>query len=116
MLSFALKTLISAVIIALASELAKRSTVLAALIIALPLNSMLAFSLLYADTQDGAQVAALARSVLLLIVPSLVYFVLLPLAMRQGLGYWPASAIAVLATILANGLWFALLRAIGVAA
>ena len=115
MISFALKTLISAVLIALASELAKRSTVLAGAVIALPLNSILAFSLFYVDTHDKAGVEALARSVFLLIIPSLAYFALLPLAMRQGLGYWPACALAAGATVVATGLWLAGLRMLGIA-
>jgi hypothetical protein len=113
MLSFALKTLISALIIALASELAKRSTLLGALIIGLPLNSILALSLLYIDTRDPASVASFSRSILFLIIPSLIYFLLLPFGMRQGLGYWPATGIAAFGTVIGYGVWIALLRVFG---
>ena len=114
MITFALKTLFSALIIALASEIAKRSTALAALIIALPLNSILAFSLLYVDTHDKVKVEALSNGVLVLIVPSLLYFFLLPFCMRHGLGYWPASGIAAVSTVLANLVWLWLLKSCGV--
>ena len=44
MIQYIIKLLISAAIIVLASEVSKRSTVLAALIIALPLVSLITFS------------------------------------------------------------------------
>ena len=79
-----LKALLSGAIIAVASEVARRSSLLAALLISLPLTSILAFIWLYRDTRDANEVAALSWSILWLIVPSLVFFVVLPLAIRGG--------------------------------
>jgi hypothetical protein len=115
MVSYVLKTLLSAVVIVLASEVGKRSTAMGALIIALPLNSILAFSLLYVDTRDGARVAAMSQSVLILIVPSLLFFGLLPLGVRLGLGYPAALGLSAGATVLVSWGWLALLKAFGVA-
>ena len=60
MLYLAIKVLLSAGVIVLASELAKRSTLLGALIVSLPLVSVLAMSWLYVETGDARRVASLS--------------------------------------------------------
>jgi hypothetical protein len=114
MIYLVLKTLVSAAILVAASEIAKRSTLLGGLIIALPLNSMLAFSWLYIDTRDPQRVAALSQSVMLLILPSLVFFVLMPLCLKAGLSFGLALAIAAGATLIACWLWSLLLARFGI--
>ena len=114
MVYLVLKTLLSAAILVAASEVAKRSTLLGALIIALPLNSMLAFSWLYIDTKDPLRVAALSQSVMLLILPSLAFFVLMPVSLKAGLSFPVALAIASAGTVLACWLWSLLLGRLGI--
>jgi hypothetical protein len=65
----------------------KRSPVWAALLASLPLTSLLAFVWLYLDTGETDQVAAIAHSILWLVLPSLVLFVLLPVLLRAGWGF-----------------------------
>ena len=72
-------------IVACASEAARRSTLLGAILVSLPLTSILAITWLYRDTHDTDQVASLSWSILWVIVPSLVFFVALPVALRAGL-------------------------------
>ena len=57
-----LKALLSGLVIAVASELARRSTVLGAVLISLPLTSILAAIWLYRDTRDPGEVASLLLS------------------------------------------------------
>lgn len=52
MMYFLIKTLITALIVAAVSELARRYTVWAALLASLPLTSILAFIWVYWDTKD----------------------------------------------------------------
>ena len=63
MLYLAIKALVSGVIIAVVSEIAKRSPGIGALILSLPLISILAFIWLWRDTGDREGIAALAQSV-----------------------------------------------------
>jgi uncharacterized membrane protein (GlpM family) len=107
-----LKALLSGVIIAAASELARRSTVVGAVLISLPLTSILAAIWLYRDTRDTDEVAALSWSILWVIVPSLVFFVVLPLALRS-IGFWPALALACAATAVAYAGWLGTARLLG---
>ena len=59
MLYLAAKALLSGIIIAIASEIAKRSPALGALILSLPLVSILAFIWLWRETSDAEGIAAL---------------------------------------------------------
>ena len=108
-----LKAIISGVLVAAASEVARRSSLLGALLISLPLTSILAAVWLYYDTKDAEQVAALSWSILWVIVPSLVFFVALPLALRAGRGFVVAMLIACIATALAYAVWVWVARRIG---
>ncbi len=80
------KALISGVVIALASEAARRSSFIGALIVSLPLISILSVAWLYWDTRNATKVQDLSWSILWLIVPSLAFFVALPLLIRLGIG------------------------------
>ncbi len=61
MLYLVLKAGLSGVIIAAASELARRAPALGALILSLPLISLLAFVWLWRDTSDNTRIAALSE-------------------------------------------------------
>ena len=105
---------ISGVLVALASETARRSSLLGAVIISLPLTSLLAIVWLYRDTRDTDEVAAFAWSILWIIPPSLVFFVALPVALGRGLAFAPALLLAALLTTAAYGLWVAAARTLGI--
>jgi len=91
---FWLKTLITALVVAGVSELARRYSLLAALLASLPLTSILAMIWLYQDTHDVAKISALSTSILWMIIPSLLFFVLLPLLLQYGIKFYPATLIA----------------------
>ncbi len=69
-----LKTLISAIIIVAVSEIAKRYTWTAAIIVSLPLTSLLAFVWLYWDTRDTQKVIELSYSTIIMSLPSFIFF------------------------------------------
>ncbi len=107
-----LKALLSGAVIAVASEVARRSSLVAAVLVSLPLTSILAILWLYRDTGDKHEIAAFSWSILWVIVPSLVFFVVLPLALRS-IGFWPALLIACCATAAAYGAWILSARRAG---
>ncbi len=78
------KAVISGVIIAVASEAARRSALVGAIIVSLPLISILTLGWLYWETGDAQKVQDLSWSILWLIVPSLAFFVAVPLLIRAG--------------------------------
>ncbi len=107
-----LKAVISGIIVAAASEIARRSSLLGAVLISLPLTSILTIIWLYRDTNDTGEVTDLTWSILWVIVPSVVFFVALPLLLRS-LDFWPALLLACAATAVGYAIWVWLARRIG---
>ena len=95
------KVTVTAIVVVAVAEIAKRSPVWAALLASLPLTSLLAFIWLYLDTGDPERVAVLAQSVFWLVLPSLVLFVVLPLLLRAGWGFWVSLGSSCAATAIA---------------
>ncbi len=103
MSQFLLKTVISALLIAGASELGRRSTIAGALLVSLPLTSLLAIVWLWRDTRDTARIAAFSSEIFWLVLPSLLLFIVLPLSLRLGYGFWASLGAGTLATIVGYG-------------
>ena len=109
---FLLKAVLSGLVVAAASEVARRSSLLGAVLISLPVTSILTAIWLYRDTGDADEVAALSWSILWVIVPSLLFFVVLPVALRS-VGFWPALLLACAATALGYAVWVVAARRLG---
>lgn len=90
MSQFLLKVLISALVVAGASELARRYSVIGALLASLPLTSILAMIWLWRDNVPATRIADFAGSIFWLVLPSLLLFVSMPLMLRAGYGFWPS--------------------------
>lgn len=84
---FIAKVLISAVIIGAATEVAKRHPFWGAVIIALPLTSILAMSWLYAETRNNEQLTQFAQDIFALVPVSLVFFLPFLLEGKTQLGF-----------------------------
>lgn len=102
------KALISGLIVAAASEVARRWPGVGGLIVSLPLVSLLAFLWLWRDTGDVERVAQLSVSALWFFLPSMPMFVALPLMLRAGFGFWLSLGLAVALTLLLYLLMFAI--------
>ena len=92
MLYLLIKAVLSGAIIAIASEVARRWPGWGALIVSLPLVSVLAMVWLWRDTRDPVRLAAHAQATLWFVLPSLPMFLLIPLMLRQGFSFWLALA------------------------
>ncbi|MCX7193379.1 MAG: DUF3147 family protein [Proteobacteria bacterium] len=114
MLYYALKVAVSAIVIVMITEIAKRSTGFAALVAALPLTSLLAFMWLHLEGAESVRIAELSSQIFWLVLPSLILFLLLPLLIRTGVGFWLSLAISVSATVVCYIAMLPLLRKFGV--
>jgi hypothetical protein len=103
MSQFLIKVLVSALLVAAVSEVARRSSLLGAVLASLPVTSLLAFIWLYRDTGDTVKVAALSADIFWLVLPSLVLFLLLPVLLKQGWNFWLSLGTSCAATALAYG-------------
>jgi len=99
MLYLIVKALLSGAIIAAVSEIAKRSPGFGALVVSLPLVSVLAMIWLWRDTHDPERLAAHAGATFWFVLPSLPMFLLMPFLIRQGYSFWLALGLGCLLTI-----------------
>lgn len=104
---FVIKVLITAFIVTAISELSRRYTIWAALLASLPLTSILAFIWIYLDTKDIDKIIDLSYSIFWLVFPSLIFFLILPLLLKQGLSFWLAitTSMISMAIIYIVGIW-----------
>ena len=95
----ALKALISGVLIAIASTLAKRYPGFGALIASLPLVSVMGMMWLWWEKPDAANMAAHASATFWYVLPSLPMFLLIPALLRHNVPFWASLAIGCALTI-----------------
>ena len=88
------KIIITALIIAVVSELSHRFTVISALLISLPLTSILAFCWVYYETKDTQKIVEMSYSVFWLVIPSLLFFLILPALLKKDIQFMPALLIS----------------------
>ncbi|HET6536055.1 MAG TPA: DUF3147 family protein [Sphingomicrobium sp.] len=99
MLYLIIKAAISGVIVAIVSQIAKRYPGFGALIASLPLISVLGMIWLWRDKPDVPNMAAHVEATFWFVLPSLPMFLLIPVLLRHGLGFWPSLAIGCALTI-----------------
>ena len=114
MAQYVIRVLLSALVIVAVTELAKRSSLLGALVASLPLTSLLAFVWLYRDTGDVARVSSLSINIFWLVIPSLPLFLILPLLLRLGWNFWFSLLGATGATVVCYGVMVTVLERFGV--
>lgn len=98
------KALLSGLIIAIVSEVARRSPGIGALIVSLPMVSLLTFIWLWRDTGEPERIAQLSESAFWFFLPSMPLFLVLPAMLRAGVGFWLALLAACALTIALYGL------------
>lgn len=84
---FILKAVLSGIIVAAVSVIAKRYPGYGGLLASLPLISVLGMIWLWRDTHDPARLAAHAEATFWFVLPSLPMFLLIPLMLRRGMPF-----------------------------
>lgn len=100
MLNLAMKARISRIIVAIASEVARRYPGFGGMIASLPLAWILAMIWLYRDTADPVAIAQHAKATFGCMLPSLPMFLLVPFLIGRGMSFSPALAAGSAATVL----------------
>lgn len=107
------KYLITAAVVVLVSELAKRSDKLGALIGALPLITVLTLIWLYVEQQPSEKIANHAWFTFWYVLPTLPMFLAFPWLLERY-GFWSALATAAAITMVSFVALAAVLRLVGV--
>ena len=105
-----IKILISAILIALISEVSKRSTFFGAVLASIPLVSVLAMIWLYIDTNDSLQVVQLSKGIFWLVIPSLVLFITFPFFIRLQFSFYTALSAAIFVMVVTYFITIAVLE------
>lgn len=114
MIHLIFKALLSGIVIATVSELAKKNNLAASIVHSLPLTSLLAFLWLYSETKDAALVGRHAWGTFWFVLPTLPMFLLMPWLIQKLGGFWPALGSGIVLTIALYALTMRLLDTAGV--
>lgn len=101
MVYYATKLIITALLIVLISEIAKRNSLAGALLAAIPLVSILAMTWMYVDTNNSNSAVEFSNRIIWLIAPSMTLFIAFPVLIKKGIGFYPSMLISILMTIFA---------------
>ncbi|MBI5134784.1 DUF3147 family protein [Candidatus Uhrbacteria bacterium] len=112
---FIIKVFISALIIALVSELGKRFSAVAAILASLPLTSILAILWLYYDTKNVETIRALSLNIFWAVLPSLLFFIALPSFLKWGMKFEWAMFGASIVMVLGYTAYLFVLKKFGIA-
>jgi hypothetical protein len=94
------KALLSGTLIVAIAEIGKRQPALAALVASLPLVSVLGMVLLWIGRPDPGNMAHHAQATFWFVLPSLPMFLLIPVLLRNGIGFWLALVLGCALTVL----------------
>lgn len=108
------KIVMTTALILLISEIAKRSSFIGAFLASLPLVSVLAIVWLYIETKDISKISDLASSIFWLVLPSLIFFITLPMLLGKGIGFSLSLITSLILTILCYWLLITALTTIGI--
>jgi hypothetical protein len=107
------KYLITAAVVVLVSEFAKRSDKLGALVAALPMVTILTLIWLHVEKQPENTLANHAWYTFWYVVPTLPMFLVFP-ALLARFGFWPALGACVILTIACFALFAFLVKPFGI--
>jgi len=99
---YLIKIAVTTLLVVAISEIAKRSSLIGAILASVPLVSVLAMIWLYIDTKDVEKVTALASSVFWLVLPSLALFLVLPPLLKMGLNFYLSLGVSVAVTVVCH--------------
>ncbi|MBN2815462.1 MAG: DUF3147 family protein [Campylobacterales bacterium] len=98
---YIVKLLITALLIVLISEISKRSSIAGAILAAIPLVSILAMTWMYIDTKETKAAVDFSQNIVWLIAPSMTLFIVFPLMIKKGFGFYVSMGVAIFLTVCA---------------
>lgn len=102
------RAIIAGLVVAGVSEISNRYPRLGALLLTLPIVSIVAFVAVWQKNQDLKTISSLARETLILVPLGLPFFIPIAASERLGLSFWPAFILGLILASVTIGLWFAL--------
>ena len=104
---YLVKTMLTAVVIVVVSEVAKKNALMASLIASLPLVSVIVMVWVFGETGDSQKIIKYSTGTFWYVLPSLPMFLVLPWLMQKGWGFHLALLACILMT---GGLYLAMTK------
>ena len=102
------RVVIAAVTIVAVAELSKRFPRYGALLLSLPVVSILAFVMGWFQHHDLPAIAQLAKETIILVLLGLPFFLPIAFSNQLGLGFWASMALGIVLASLTIGAWLVL--------
>ena len=106
--------MLTAIIIVVVSEIAKKSSFIAAIIISIPLTSLLAFIWLYWDTKNYQKIIDLSYGTIILTIPSFAFFLILPILLKMKHNFAISILLSIVFTSLIYFVYIFFLKKLGI--
>lgn len=113
-MQFVIKTIISALIIAIVSTLSKKVPTLGAIIISLPITSMLALFWLFSETNDIKKVISFSYSIIWIVIPSIVFFIALTIILKKNVNFYTSMLFSSIIMIVSYYVYIKIVRFFGI--
>lgn len=114
MLQYVIKVALSVVLIIIVSETSKKSSLVGGIFASIPLLSVLAMICLYIDTKDIQKISQLSNSIFWLVIPSLSFFVALPILLKMKIDFYLALLISLVIMVTLYYLMIVILGKFGI--
>jgi len=112
-----IKYLLTAAIVVAVSELAKKSDKLGALLVALPIVTILSMIWLHLESKAGGDISKVANHAYYTfwyVIPTLPMFIVLSILLKKGMSFWLSMMIYILGTWLIFYLFNIVLKRFGI--
>jgi hypothetical protein len=113
-MQYFIKTIITALVIVGISEIGKKFSPIAAILASLPLTSILAMIWLYSDTKDIQKIIDLSSNIFWAVLPSLIFFLVLPILLKSGFKFSIAMVLSAVAMFIAYSIYVIILQKFGI--
>lgn len=99
-MAYLIKIIVATLVIVLVTELSKKDTKLAALLLALPIISFTAYTMIWFESKDVDRIAKLANENFIYVLPVMPVLPLFSWLLKHGFGYFTSMIMVIIIMII----------------
>jgi len=99
-MAYLIKIIVATFVIVLVTELSKKDTKLAALLLALPIISFTAYTMIWFESKDADRIAKLANENFIYVLPVMAVLPLFSWLLKHGFGYFTSMIMVIIIMII----------------
>ena len=99
-MAYLIKIIVATLVIVLVTELSKKDTKLAALLLALPIISFTAYTMIWFESKDTDRIAKLANENFIYVLPVMPVLPLFSWLLKHGFGYFTSMIMVIIIMII----------------